>query len=196
MEHRHAVSREALLDAAERVALRGQGVRLTIDAVAEEANISKGGLLHHFPSKNRLIEELLERVAARWQRHLLEAYEKAPPGRNRMARALLLSVFFDHSFWKSPLAHGFQIIFATLANPEVSPKAFIKVRELMFHTLQQDGLCEGVPELLMATLDGVLMNHALHLDATDQQTLNRLRSGLSKLIEPVWTGDQSDLIPS
>jgi AcrR family transcriptional regulator len=52
----------AILDAASKVILE-QGVEaLTIDAVAQEAGISKGGLFYHFPSKKILIEGMITRL--------------------------------------------------------------------------------------------------------------------------------------
>jgi len=52
----------AILDAASKVIL-GKGVEaLTIDAVAQEAGISKGGLFYHFPSKKNLIEGMINRL--------------------------------------------------------------------------------------------------------------------------------------
>lgn len=50
-----------ILDAAERL-IRRVGTRtLTIDAVAAEAALSKGGVLHHYASKDALISALAER---------------------------------------------------------------------------------------------------------------------------------------
>ncbi len=45
--------KERLLRAASRVLLRHGVQALTLEAVALEARTSKGGLLHHFPSKSR-----------------------------------------------------------------------------------------------------------------------------------------------
>lgn len=51
--------RVALLEATVGVALEKGFGNVTIEAVAERAGISKGGLLYHFPTKRKLIEELL-----------------------------------------------------------------------------------------------------------------------------------------
>ena len=54
-----------MLDAAE-VVLTEQGAwRLTLDAVAEQAQVSKGGLLYHFPTKDALLQALVDRLAAK-----------------------------------------------------------------------------------------------------------------------------------
>jgi AcrR family transcriptional regulator len=57
-------AREKVLDAFEAI-LIGQGERAaTIEAVAAEAGVSKGGLLYHFGSKQALMEGLLDRLEA------------------------------------------------------------------------------------------------------------------------------------
>jgi AcrR family transcriptional regulator len=53
--------REELLDAAIAVIRRDGARALTLDAVAAEAGVSKGGLLYHFGSKRALVDGLLER---------------------------------------------------------------------------------------------------------------------------------------
>ncbi|MCA9997886.1 MAG: TetR/AcrR family transcriptional regulator, partial [Anaerolineales bacterium] len=53
-------TREIIFEACSSI-LRCDGLAsLTLDAVAEEAGLSKGGLLYHFPSKVALIEGLFE----------------------------------------------------------------------------------------------------------------------------------------
>jgi AcrR family transcriptional regulator len=57
-------ARDKVLDAFEAI-LIGHGERTaTLEAVAAEAGVSKGGLLYHFGSKQALVEGLLERLAA------------------------------------------------------------------------------------------------------------------------------------
>jgi AcrR family transcriptional regulator len=53
--------RTALLDAAIAVIRRDGAAALTLDAVAAEAGVSKGGVLYHFGSKRALIDGLLGR---------------------------------------------------------------------------------------------------------------------------------------
>jgi AcrR family transcriptional regulator len=54
--------RARLLDAAVAVIRRDGAAALTLDAVAAEAGVSKGGVLYHFASKRALIDGLV----ARW----------------------------------------------------------------------------------------------------------------------------------
>ena len=52
-------TRRRILDAAQDLALTAGAGNLSLDAVAERAGVSKGGLLYHFPTKTRLLEALV-----------------------------------------------------------------------------------------------------------------------------------------
>jgi|AntRauTorcE11898_2_1112593.scaffolds.fasta_scaffold12005_3 AcrR family transcriptional regulator len=53
-------ARQRILDASLTVSLRNGAAHLTLDAVAAEAGVSKGGLLYHFADKQALLAGLLE----------------------------------------------------------------------------------------------------------------------------------------
>lgn len=59
---RKPVARDAVLDAFVSLLIEVGERAATLDAVAKRAGVSKGGLLYHFPSKEMLIEALLERM--------------------------------------------------------------------------------------------------------------------------------------
>lgn len=60
MQSRAVETRKKLLLAAATVIRRDGAANLTLDKVAEEAKISKGGLLYHFRSKEELISHLVD----------------------------------------------------------------------------------------------------------------------------------------
>ncbi len=55
-------ARTRIIEAAARVAAASGAAHLTIDAVAAEAGLSKGGVLYHFPNKRALLGGMLERL--------------------------------------------------------------------------------------------------------------------------------------
>ena len=65
-----ARTRDRLLDAAATVVHRDGAQALTLDAVAEEAEVSKGGLLYHFKSKRELLDGLVDRWMDDFQRDI------------------------------------------------------------------------------------------------------------------------------
>ncbi|MBR0970007.1 MULTISPECIES: TetR/AcrR family transcriptional regulator [Bradyrhizobium] len=54
-------SRNAALDAATRIIARDGPGRLTLDAIARESGLSKGGVMHQFRTKEAVLKALLER---------------------------------------------------------------------------------------------------------------------------------------
>ncbi|TDC87572.1 TetR/AcrR family transcriptional regulator [Actinomadura sp. 7K507] len=75
--------KEALLDAAEAV-LSEQGTQaLTLNAVADRAGVSKGGLLYHFPTKEALVRAMVARVIEEFDDLIasyIGSYEDGTPG--------------------------------------------------------------------------------------------------------------------
>jgi AcrR family transcriptional regulator len=57
-----SATRETLLRAASQVVIDKGVDSLTLDAVAQQASVSKGGLLYHFPSKDALVESVIEQL--------------------------------------------------------------------------------------------------------------------------------------
>ena len=108
-----------MLDAAEAVVVRQGIANLTLEAVAAEAKMSKGGLLHHFPTKDRLVEGLVTRCAEQWRAGTLETYDRTAEGPGRMARALL-SHLRDAPAWTEQCQQSSSAAFAALAqNPRL-----------------------------------------------------------------------------
>lgn len=67
MGRHSSISRDALLDAAEAVVLEMGATKLTFDAVAERAGVSKGGLLYSFPTKEALLQGMVARLCDRFE---------------------------------------------------------------------------------------------------------------------------------
>ena len=81
--------RDGLLDAAELIVRRDGSASLTLEAVATEAGVSKGGLLYHFPGKESLVAAMVERMLASFEAAQDEAMAADPVVRGRWTRAWL-----------------------------------------------------------------------------------------------------------
>jgi AcrR family transcriptional regulator len=174
--------RDPLLDAAEAVVVRHGIGNLTLDAVAAEAGMSKGGLLHHFPSKNRLIEALVRRSAESWRKCYTEAYERTPAGPGRMSRALLDHCLSDAKGWTRELQRSSSACFAALAQ---DPSLMAPMREV-YSDLQRrvadDGLPPGVGEAVAAAIDGLWLYWVLGLVDVNQDLVVRVRKALESTV--------------
>lgn len=72
-----AATRGRILDAAHRLVLRQGFAATTVDAVIEEAGITKGAFFHHFRSKAELARAVVERYADEDAGHLEEFMRRA-----------------------------------------------------------------------------------------------------------------------
>jgi AcrR family transcriptional regulator len=62
---------------------------LTLDQVARQAGVSKGGLLHHFPSKEALLEAVVRRLFQEFANAVDARLAQEPPGPGRLLRAYI-----------------------------------------------------------------------------------------------------------
>ena len=70
MSRPRTIDQEAILDAAETVVARDGAARLTLDAVAREAGISKASVIYDYKSKQALVRAVVERRVAEEQARL------------------------------------------------------------------------------------------------------------------------------
>lgn len=80
---------EKILDAATRVVNKIGFAKTTIEAIAEEAMLSKGGVFYYFKTKDDCLLAILDRI---FERILIDAranYAQLPPGPGRMLKAYI-----------------------------------------------------------------------------------------------------------
>ena len=87
-------TKEKLLSAAAKLISAHGANHLTLERVALEANVSKGGLLHHFPTKLELLRGLIEQLALEFESDINQHLETEAVGRaGRWARAYIRATF-------------------------------------------------------------------------------------------------------
>lgn len=64
-------NRSKILDAAIRVVDRDGITAVTFDSVAAEAEVTRGGMIYHFPSREALIEAINKQLADQWEASLV-----------------------------------------------------------------------------------------------------------------------------
>lgn len=90
-EHTRTKLLDAALDAMRKAGYNG----FTLDLVAKTAGVSKGGLLHHFPSKDALIEAILRQLFVRFEALVQQYYDQDKDDSGRWLRAYVRATFDD-----------------------------------------------------------------------------------------------------
>lgn len=86
-------TRDKICEAAIRVAGRDGLMAMTMDNVAKEAGVSKGGVMYHFPSKDDLVKGLMEHFGDRVEQAILQRIADDPEPRYRWVRSMLACLF-------------------------------------------------------------------------------------------------------
>jgi AcrR family transcriptional regulator len=87
--------RARLIDSA-LITLQTQGIiGLTLDAIARQAGVSKGGLLHHFPNKETLTEAILVTLLEQFKAKVEAFYATETSGTGRWLRAYVRASLDD-----------------------------------------------------------------------------------------------------
>ena len=97
-----ATTPNAILEAAIRVAGRDGLLATTLDKVAAEAGITKGGVLSHFASKDDLLRRMMEHFAAEVEQGLITRIADDPTADRRWVRAMIDMVFATNGDAEQP----------------------------------------------------------------------------------------------
>ncbi|MEU8512366.1 TetR/AcrR family transcriptional regulator [Kitasatospora sp. NPDC048722] len=172
--------RDQLLDAVERLLMRGGVDAVRLDAVAVEAGVSKGGLLHHFPSKRALVQGVVERLADR--------FEAVLPGPDAPAGAFALA-WLDASIpAESPAGDtsGADQVPVALLAAAGGPEVLDVLRERYDRwqrRLVDNGLDPAVATLVRFAVDGWWTSRLLGLATPHDDLHRRLRALIVELTQ-------------
>ncbi len=182
--------RQEILQAAGRVVL-AQGVgAFTLEAVAAEAGVSKGGLLYHFASKEELlsgmVDQLIEMTEARIERAM--AGDKGP---GRWTRGYLAACAVDPS-GQDPLD---RLATALLAAGATDPGLLDRLREheAAWNELSRaDGLDRTTAAIVRLAADGLWMNDLFGIEVLSAQERKAVLTRLGEMTRGEMTlGERS-----
>lgn len=134
-----------LIDEGERAA--------TLDAVAREADVSKGGLLYHFPNKEALVAGLLERLDAGVAEDMARF---SAEGVDPIEYFILTSVNDD-----TPYDRAIQATLRIAAEVPAAREAINGMRQRWREALSRVIADPGVVDIVLYVSDGMYANSAL-----------------------------------
>ena len=175
-------SRENLLVAAETVIIEKGFAHLTLEAVAAQANLSKGGLLYHFPTKDALIEALVTRSADHWREHYHRIRREAPAEPGGLARGLIEHLT-DLEDWTEEVRGRSAAIFTGLANNPQAIGPMVEADRELQEMLANDGLPPGVSEALVSGINGLWLKWVFGLVSIDPDHVIKVRKALIHLLD-------------
>jgi AcrR family transcriptional regulator len=177
--------RNVLAAAAEIVATEG-AAKLTLDAVAERALLSKGGILHHFATKDSLIAAMIEDVVAQFEADLAR-HMQGESGPGSFARAFLRACLDPDGALTRTLKVSAGIFAAVAINSQLLAPLRRRYDEWR-RRLEDDGIDPAIAELVRSAADGLWLGNVLELGVASASMRQRV---FAKLIELTHLGAPS-----
>lgn len=161
---RSSETKEKLLYSTAKIIIEKGLNKLTLDEVSKEAGVSKGGLLHHFKSKDVLIYELAELAIKKWEEVFEVFYDQETEQKGKFMRAYIKSSFdqessdeellFSNKVWMALIAELFE-------NPSLL-EIFKKSKLTDINLISKDQLDMETINIIRLTVDGLMINEFFH----------------------------------
>ncbi len=175
------MTRKALLDAANRIVQKYGVEHLTLELTAEEAGISKGGLLYHFPTKEALIKGMIQYYLDRFTTDFNATAEEeglSTPG--RWTRAYLNTTYEDNQ--RNPsMSSG--LLAAVATNPALLSPMQQTFGEWV-KLLEKDGIDSTTAQIVRLAVDGLWMVELFGLAPPEPETRQKVFAALNAMIDP------------
>ncbi|TCO62242.1 TetR/AcrR family transcriptional regulator [Actinocrispum wychmicini] len=173
--------RERVLDATVRLILAKGTDAVRLEDVASEAGVSKGGLLHHFRSKQALIEGVLRRQIAIFEAVLPPS--NSPPG--SFTKAWLdAAIPLTEPRRGDPSDQVAVALLCAISGGSETLDVLREHYEQWQERLVTDGLEPATATLVRFAVDGWWTSRILGLAPPTGELYQRLRQDIADLVEP------------
>lgn len=172
--------RESILDAAQRVLAMKGLVNATMEDIAKEAGLSKGGVFYHFASKKELLLGIIERYESVLYEVRARIYNELPEQPSRKLKATFLALIEHPSRWNENAAD----ILSMLSDNDMR-SAISAVKKRLVEDVLIDAPDPHKAVLAMIISDGVWLSEMFDVTAYPARYVAEVMSGILASLEIV-----------
>jgi AcrR family transcriptional regulator len=172
-------SYDVIVDAAEAVVIETGSSHMTLDAVAAKAGISKGGLLHHFPTKDVLLEAMLARQLKVRIKSREMVCRELPDGPTRAVKGHVLSVLFRD---QSTDRIGASLLAVLAHNPKLIEPGRESIRKL-YAGFTSSGMKFERAAIIALAADGLWLQETLSISPFSEEQRKKIIDELFRLLD-------------
>lgn len=147
---------------------------VTLDAIAKETGISKGGLLYHFPSKDALFEAMVTDIMDRVTEGMMKRVSDDPNPRGKWCRAYIEEVFAQLDDLDQANAG---LLAAISTHPDML-RPFREHYALWKDNMEHDGIHPKSAMMIRLMIDGLKFNAVFGMPALQERDKNTLLEAL------------------
>ena len=182
------VTKDKICEAAIQIAIRDGLLAMTLENVAKQAGLSKGGVTYHFPSKDELVRGVLDYFSEQCETMLMRRVVDDPEPQLRWARCLLDCLFPESPEAETRTNDGgisadilSRFFMAMLAGAVTSPTAMLPLRDLaarMRNRFMADPK-DGMEQILVwLAIDGLFLWQFMGLIDNDDPMISQVGEAL------------------
>ena len=165
-------TREALLRAASQVVIDKGVEALTLDAVAKQAGVSKGGLLYHFPNKDALMGSMVEQLIQDFEAVLQIEFDQddAPGTPGQWVRAYVRATL---RFSKQSLALIARLTSIAVDSPNLFEAAKVYEQQSR-QRIETSGIDPTKATIILLATDGLWYSEAFQVGVLEEPRLTQV----------------------
>ena len=169
-------TKRKILEAAALVVKEKGASQLTLEAVAKQAKVSKGGLLYHFPNKSALLTAMIT--------HLNDNFERAIEERVNQGKGSWLEAYVAMSFdpEHSQIAESAGML-AAVANDMSLLKPLAERYKVLQEKLEASALDPDLATIIWLAADGLWFTELFNISPLTQERRSQVLTALLILIK-------------
>jgi AcrR family transcriptional regulator len=181
MKPHSAETRDRILDSVMKLILQGGVQGVTLSRVCQLSSLSKGGLVHYFPSKESLIETFIHRAAQRYFEMVETTLKKIPQGNGERALAFVREFIADPATTQDSKHDCVAVMVALIQSGQPNSEVR-KVYDSILKQLRQDGISKELANTILVAVDGFWFQSMIEEPAEMTTRARLLRKQINKLI--------------
>ncbi|MBD2000603.1 TetR family transcriptional regulator [Leptolyngbya sp. FACHB-541] len=164
-----SATRAALLRAASQVVIDKGVEALTLDAVAQQAGVSKGGLLYHFPNKDALMTSMVEQLIQDFEVVLQTEFDQddAPGTPGQWVRAYIRATL---RFSKQSLALVARLSSIAANSPDLFESAKVYEQQSR-QRIETSGIDPIKATIILLAADGLWLSEVFQVGTLEEPQL-------------------------
>jgi len=183
-------TRQRILDAAADAVCR-LGSNVSLDVIAREAEVSKGGLMHHFPTRERLVLALVEGLYGDFEAAVTAAVPQDDDAPGRFARAYI-RVSFAGIEPAEDVSNSHLLLAQLIGVPAV--RRYLEEEDTRWRAaLVEDGLDSRMARIIIAATEGAATEGFELVDTEGLQLLERDLLALTRVAPDVMAILDADI---
>lgn len=184
MDTRTQATHASVFAAVTELILRGGVPAVTLSAVCRAAGISKGGLMHHFPTKEAMVHSFVSHSCDACLSQTHRTLAGVRPGEGRRTLAFIDSMLRQPAMCDSEESRELSAVMIALTQGSFTDIG-LRYYDTLHRELRNDGIPRAVVNLVLTTIDGLWFQSTCVPNETVEKLARQLRGQLRRIVSDV-----------